>query len=206
MSPKEAEMNEIIVKPGKRNYTPEIVEILRGCPDGTTVSFEKGVYDFYTEGVYERYLCPVCNQSGDKKIVFYFSDKHSIVLDGNGSVFVFHGRVFPFAAINCKNITLKNFTVTFSFMRYITADARVDDKGITIKTGDPSVKANCEGNLVIEAGGECFPQRKSISSFSKGIPSVFWAREKGFMSRSVCRRDLWKRLRKTREKTFISDI
>ena len=180
MSPKEAEMNEIIVKPGKRNYTPEIVEILRGCPDGTTVSFEKGVYDFYTEGVYERYLCPVCNQSGDKKIVFYFSDKHSIVLDGNGSVFVFHGRVFPFAAINCKNITLKNFTVTFSFMRYITADARVDDKGITIKTGDPSVKANCEGNLVIEAGGEVFSTAEKYFFVQQGHTVCFLGAGKRF--------------------------
>ena len=34
-----------------------------------------------------------------------------IIIDGNGSEFIMHGRMQPFTLDHCQNITLKNFTV-----------------------------------------------------------------------------------------------
>ena len=66
-TPRGREMNEINIEPGRHNYTPFIVEILRNCADGTKITFENATYDFYADGARKEYLCPVCNQSGEKR-------------------------------------------------------------------------------------------------------------------------------------------
>lgn len=145
---------EINVKKGSNSS--EIVEILRGCPDNTTVTFEQGIYDLYADGALRIYLNPVCNASGEKKVVFPILYKNNITIDGQHSKFVFHDRVFPFASIGCNGITLKNFSVTFSFMRYCAAYAECLPDGINL-TIDGSVwdyEATPEGNLAFHVGNE----------------------------------------------------
>ena len=63
-------MNTIRFEPDGENRTPELVRALLHAQDGTTLSFAKGVYDFYGDGVYRGYFCPGCNRSSDKKVVF----------------------------------------------------------------------------------------------------------------------------------------
>lgn len=134
--------------------TAEIVEVLRACPDYTTVLFEKGTYDFSADGARRLYLNPVCNASGEKKVIFPFLYKKDITLDGQGSRFVFHDRVFPFAALGCAGITLRNFSVTFSFMRYCVADATLFPDGAALKI-DASrwdYEVTADGNLAFRVG------------------------------------------------------
>ncbi|GEM_PF-6328106 len=50
-------MNVIEIKVKSGNRTPEIVELLRNCPDDTTVRFEPGTYDFYAAGVRPAFFC-----------------------------------------------------------------------------------------------------------------------------------------------------
>lgn len=142
----------------RKNNTPYITEIFRTVEDGTTISFENGIYNFYADGAKVEYLCPVCNKSSEKKIIFPIFDKKDIIIDGNGSEFVFCDRVFPFAVLNCENITLKNFSINFSFMRYILADVTCDDKGILLNVGKGKIKcsANQNGNLTVIVGDEEF--------------------------------------------------
>ena len=144
------------IKEKSGNRTPEIVEILRNCPDGTTVTFAPGVYDFYAGGTARVYLDPVCNASGEKKVVFPIFHKKKITIDGQGSKFVFHDRVFPFAALGCEDIVLRNFAVTFSFMRYCVARAQCRPEGLllTIDPDEWAYEATPKGNLSFRVGDE----------------------------------------------------
>ncbi len=145
---------EITVKKGIT--TGDMVEILRSCPDNATVRFEKGTYDFYGGGAARIYLNPVCNASGEKKVIFPILYKNGVTIDGQGSRFVFHDRVFPFASVGCRGITLKNFSVTFSFMRYCAADAECFPDGLKLKIDAAKwdYEATDAGNLAFRVGNE----------------------------------------------------
>ena len=147
-------MNEIKISSGKENYTPIVVETLRNCADGSKIVFENGTYDFYADGARKEYLFPVCNQSGEKRIVFPLFDKKNITIDGNGAKFVLHDRVFPFAARNCEGVTLSNFSVTFSFMRYCACEVSLKKDGLRLKIDKSNYNygVNENGNLVFYAG------------------------------------------------------
>ena len=81
-----------------------------------TIAFPKGRYDIYPDKAEQRTLY-VSNTVGtnssykDKKIGILLEDTKNITVDGQGSDFVFHGKMTTFAAINSRNVTFKNFSV-----------------------------------------------------------------------------------------------
>ena len=83
-----------------------------------TIAFPKGRYDIYPDKA-ERRTLYVSNTVGanssykDKKIGILLEDTKNITVDGQGSDFVFHGKMTTFAAINSQNVTFKNFSVDF---------------------------------------------------------------------------------------------
>ncbi len=150
-------MHTLHFTPNGTNRTPEIMEALRSAADGTTLSFENGVYDFYKDGTYEDYFSPSCNMSCDKWVVFPILRKRNLVIEGGGATFLFHDRVFPFIVQHTDNVTLKNFTVDFSFPRYIEAVTdTVTEHGIRLRIVDKDVdfSTNDAGNLCIHVGDE----------------------------------------------------
>ena len=93
------------------NCTAQVVAALGGLGDGDTLVFPKGEYHFGTEGALRRELAPSNNQTGEKNVVFPLIGKRNVTIEGNGSVFVFHGSTFPFAAQESRGLVLRNFTV-----------------------------------------------------------------------------------------------
>ncbi len=143
--------------PNGTNRTPEIVELLRRLPDNSTVSFEKGVYDFFADGAYEGYFSPSCNTSSDKKVIFPLLSVKNVTIDGGGSTFLFHDRVFPFISQFSDGVILRNFTVDFSFPRYINAETvEKTDTFLRVRILDEDIAyaANDAGNLCIRVGEE----------------------------------------------------
>lgn len=151
-------MYEFKVNPGV-NRTAEIVNVLLHAGKGEVLSFEKGVYDFWVDGTYREYLNPGCNKSGDKNIVFPLFNLEDVTIEGNGSTFMFHDRVFPFALKNSCNVTLKNFSVDFSFPRCMIACVKeVNSEGVrfSIDKEKYSYGVNEHGNFLINAGEDIF--------------------------------------------------
>ena len=110
----------IIIKPEKyKNRTPEIVKALMHAKIGEVLKFERALTIFIPTGAYEAYLAPGCSTSGDKKIVFPLFNLKNVTIDGGGSSFIFRDRIFPFAVCKSENITIKNFSLDFSFPRCI---------------------------------------------------------------------------------------
>ncbi len=148
-------MNTICFQPNGENRTPEIVEALRNASDGTTLHFSPGVYDFFAEGTYRGYFSPSCNTSSDKRVVFPILRGRDITIDGGGACFLFHDRIFPFVVQDSAGITLRNFTVDFSFPRYVRA--RVEERGgrtlrLRVSDTDIAYTTNAAGNLAFLVG------------------------------------------------------
>ena len=173
-------MNTIRFEPDGGNRTPGLVRALLHAQDGTTLSFAKGVYDFYGDGVYRGYFCPGCNRSSDKKVVFPLLHLNNITIDGNGAQFLFHDRLFPFVVQGCRGVTLRNFSIDFSFPRCCEAVvAGITDEGFMLKI-DKNVcdyDVNSDGNMLIRAGTKVFStcERKFfVEQQKKNGPCCFY--------------------------------
>lgn len=94
----------------------KLVEHLSALTDTShvTVVFPKGRYDFYEDGSFQReYYISNHDQGKPKSIGFALEGLQNITIDGQGSDFIFHGRMIPFALLNNANITLKNVSIDF---------------------------------------------------------------------------------------------
>lgn len=123
-------MNEIMISPINGNATKSVVSALTMIKEDekNLIRFEKGSYRFFKDGTLEDYFYPSNNTSGRKNVVFPILNIKNLTIDGGGSEFVFCDRIFPFVIQNCENITLKNFSIDFSFPRHCEAEVVSSDK------------------------------------------------------------------------------
>jgi hypothetical protein len=75
--------------------------------------FPKGRYDFYSDKAFERYQFISNNDEGLKRIVFDIEGLEQFTVDGQGSDFLFHGFLSPFAVTHARGIVLRAFTVDY---------------------------------------------------------------------------------------------
>ncbi|HHV86015.1 MAG TPA: alpha-1,3-galactosidase B [Petrimonas sp.] len=78
------------------------------------ITIPKGRYDFYPDSAFVReYYISNHDQDNPKKVGFALEGLQNVTIDGQGSEFIFHGRMIPFAILKGRNITLKNFSIDF---------------------------------------------------------------------------------------------
>lgn len=82
------------------------------------IDFPEGRYDIYPDQAEERELY-ISNTVGtnqtykDKKIGILIEDMDNVTVEGNDSLFMFHGKMTTFASIDSENVTFQNFEVDF---------------------------------------------------------------------------------------------
>lgn len=107
---------DICITNNTENVTQKVMLALRKASKEKNIRiiFEKGTYDFFPEYAEERSSC-ISNHDNDgyKKIGFLIENAENVTIDGNGSLFMFHGVMLPFQIIKSKNVTLKNFAINF---------------------------------------------------------------------------------------------
>ncbi len=82
--------------------------------ENVTLSFPKGRYDFHAENAVEKYR-PVSNHdNGLKRMIFPLFGHTNITIEGNGSLFMMHGRVVPFTLESVNGAVLKNFSIDWA--------------------------------------------------------------------------------------------
>lgn len=94
----------------ENNATPAVVSALAELREagGGALLFERGEYHFLAEGTEARHLAVCNNAIGARRVAFSLREMDGITVDGGGSRFVIHGKVFPFACERCKNLTVRN--------------------------------------------------------------------------------------------------
>lgn len=81
--------------------------------ENVTLNFPKGQYDFYPKNAVEKYRYVANHDNGLKRMGFPIYNTENLTLEGNGSLFMFHGRVVPFTVESSKNVTLNDFSIDF---------------------------------------------------------------------------------------------
>ena len=131
-------VNRIFIKHQKENITPVIYDILKNLPEDceNIIEFEKGTYYFHKEGSSQYPIFSAAGRCCDGRpgnVLFPLINIKNLTIDGCGSDFVFCDRVQPFMLKDSKNITLRNFTTDYSFLRYAYGDVvSATDEGFEI--------------------------------------------------------------------------
>ncbi len=118
------------------------------------IYFEKGTYNFYPDKAIEKYTHSSNHGDYMSRIAFYIDGADGLSIDGNGSDFVFHNRIYPFFVTNSENVDLKNFSIN-SAERF---------------SSEPLVVANDEENRTFDIKipeGEQYEIRDGILYFVK---------------------------------------
>jgi len=87
------------------------IEACRG-KEGMTIVFPKGRYDFWAQHSDEiDYYESNTSDINPRICPIVLKGVKGLRIDGNGSEFVFHGRMQPFTLERCQNVTIKNIDI-----------------------------------------------------------------------------------------------
>ena len=99
-----------------KNASPVLQKALAKIKEGEKVilRFPEGRYEFHEKGAAVReYYISNHDQTNPKKVGIALEDMKNLTLDGQGSEFVFHGRMLPVSLLRSENCLLKNFSIDF---------------------------------------------------------------------------------------------
>ena len=98
--------------PSVRDYTPVVSEVLSAHPHGHfKLVFEQGAYPFFPEEAVEKYLSVSNNDNGLKRVAFNLDSMEDVSVCGDGTTFLFHGGMVPFALTESSEISLEGFEI-----------------------------------------------------------------------------------------------
>lgn len=121
-------------KPDGSDSTPGVIAALREMRrgNGNTMVFKAGVYHFWPDQAEERYLFVSNNDEGLKRIAFPLVGLQDIAIQGEGTMFLFHGPMVPFLVDNSHKVNLSGFSI--DFVRPFHSEGKV--RAITSETVD----------------------------------------------------------------------
>ncbi|NQX41616.1 Right handed beta helix region [Pedobacter steynii] len=85
----------------------------------TVLNFPKGRYDFWPDQATETHYY-ISNSSSEaefpvkkQKVGLYLKGLKNVTIEGNGSVFIFHGKMITWVLDDCAQISIKNLAVNY---------------------------------------------------------------------------------------------
>lgn len=125
--------------------------------------FPEGRYEFHEKGAAVReYYISNHDQTNPKKVGIALEDMKNLALDGQGSEFVFHGRMLPVSLLRSENCLLKNFSIDFENPHIAQVKIVENDPqdGIVFEPA-PWVDYRIAKDSIFEAYGEGWTMRHS---------------------------------------------
>lgn len=125
--------------------------------------FPEGRYEFHEKGAAVReYYISNHDQTNPKKVGIALEDMKNLTLDGQGSEFVFHGRMLPVSLLRSENCLLKNFSIDFENPHIAQVKIVENDPqdGIVFEPA-PWVDYRIAKDSIFEAYGEGWTMRRS---------------------------------------------
>ena len=164
------------VLPNGKDAGPALRKLL--SKRGATISFPKGVYHFYPEGALEM-SCYLSNHDqqdvlpvGVPLVNLGDQRRGDFTLEGNGSTFVFHGKMQPFLIMDSTRVTLRNITIRYADPNDAEGEiTEVKDGKTTLKFA-PKFRWKVENGRfrMLREGGESVP--RAALGFEKTGPMV----------------------------------
>lgn len=108
----------------------DAVKALNGQP--VILNFPQGEYHIYPEHAAKRDLyvsntCGTDQNYKNKTIGILLEDLNNVTIEGNDSLFMFHGKMTTLSTIRCNNVTFQNFS--FDFQVPTVVDVTVEETG-----------------------------------------------------------------------------
>ncbi|WOO40623.1 right-handed parallel beta-helix repeat-containing protein [Rubellicoccus peritrichatus] len=157
-------------KPGGPDTIPALKQALAAIKkeQATKLIFPSGTYHFFPDYADERYCFISNNDEGLKRIAFNLKDFENLEIDGNGSLFMFHGKINPVILEGSSNIRLKNFAIDFKRSFHsegvIVADP---EEGLDLRI-DPTVfPYEIAGGILTFTDGDQTEERKTTTKSKK---------------------------------------
>ena len=151
----------------KKNASPivqkALVKIKAECREGDRIllRFPKGRYHFHEAGAAVReYYISNHDQDNPKKVGIALEDMKNLTLDGEGSEFVFYGRMIPLSLLRSQDCVLKDFSIDFAtpHIAQVRVVENSAEKGITFEVA-PWVNYRIAKDSVFESYGEGWKMR-----------------------------------------------
>ena len=124
--------------------------------DEVVIRFDEGEYNFHeAESFSKTYFISNHDQVNPKRVGLAFEGFSNLTLDGQGALFVFHGRMLPMSLLNSTNTVLKNFSIDFKtpHIAQIEIIENRGDKGLVARVA-PWVNYRINDKNVFETFGE----------------------------------------------------
>ncbi len=91
-----------------------LIQDARKQGEKPVLKLHRGVYHFYPEGAHQMsYYTSNHDQQDTHPVGVPLVDIHGLTLDGQGSTFVFHGKMQPFLLLDSSDITIKNINIAY---------------------------------------------------------------------------------------------
>ena len=110
----------------RRNAVQAVKAAIKECAGkrNPILVFPKGRYDFWPQYAAEKdYYESNTDVANPRRCPILIEKIDNLIIDGQGSDFIFHDRVQPFTVDNSSNITIKNLTVDWDIL--LTAQAEL---------------------------------------------------------------------------------
>ncbi len=79
------------------------------------IEFSQGRYEFWPMRAAQRtYFISNHDPVESRRVAIPVEGAHRLVIDGRGSVFIFHGLILPFSINGSGSVTLRNFTIEYA--------------------------------------------------------------------------------------------
>ena len=144
-----------------------------------TVFFPEGTYDFYPEGCTEKLHFFSNNDEAVRTIAIYLENIDDFTICGDNARFIFHGRISPLLAYNCRNLKISGFSVDFSLSFITDADLirRENGKAYFRLAGNPPLengKIRFVGDFYDNFSGELvfFPFDNDLQEIPCDVPAL----------------------------------
>ena len=103
------------------NAVTGLQEAIKACKQtgAKVLSFPKGYYDIWPEGAIraEYFISNTSTEeecpSKVKTIGLLFKDMENLIIEGNGSMLMYHGKMITMVRDHCKNIQIRNISTNF---------------------------------------------------------------------------------------------
>jgi len=145
------------VKPDSRvNIVPKVQEALKVCKtkNNPVLVFPKGRYDFWPQYAIEKtYYESNTTNNNPKCNGILLSQLNNLIIEGNGSSFIYHGTMQPFTIDGCKNISIKNVKIDWDFP--LTGQGNVVDTAtnyIDVKIDEKQYPYEIENGKIVFVG------------------------------------------------------
>lgn len=152
------------VRPGGKNLSVRIGKAIARAAAGTApadtlvVRFEKGRYELHPDVKNTRELY-ISNhdQTNPKNVGIFIDGLQNIIIDGNGSELLFHGRMLPVALRKCRTLTLRNFSIDFPNPQIAQVEIVANDTLAGLITYRPAEWVKCDvsksGEFIVSGDG-----------------------------------------------------